>query len=441
MKTHYFFEEEKYSYETIKSLFGEDHFNHLLERKICTPVSRGNLIKFEFVGVLEHGESLYLIAPKYLKKQTTMNEIINKMQLILKVLRKYNVHSNTTIENESFLNYADKSDSFSILSLAEFILNDYIIHNYYSALEKKIKIDGNGDILWNKTIEELTPVFSKNTPFYLNTYNLESQANELNIIIKIHKWAVHYCFKRYGKWVGYEDANIETDFIDLENIGSPEYIISVIDKELNKVYVDQKILLLKALKSLMELKGTFDNDHLNIYGVTHFEIVWESICSKIFSNERETYKSKMPSPVWHSYKYNETYEKDTFIPDIIKTYNDGSDDYFLVLDAKYYNIQFKDQKKLTGNPSLEDVSKQLLYMKALEREWRDKINRNYFLFPREGKLNELFSLFGKVEFSFISKDPVYLVYLSDEKVYNMYLGNLTISLENYKDLESKIKTI
>lgn len=63
-------------------------------------------------------------------------------------------------------------------------------------------------------------------------------------------------------------------------------------------------------------------------------------------------------------------------------------DWFIIFDAKYYNLQLEKGKSLRGNPGVGDVTKQYLYQLA----YKDFINthgiaevRNCFLMPTEKK--------------------------------------------------------
>ena len=438
MKVHYYFEEKHYLFEDMKKNFNQVFLDQLLENKICTVVSNGTSIKFEFVGVLDYQDNLYFVVPKYMNRSTPELGFQKKMKLILKVLRKYGTRVNSTDDSLDFLFPNPAKNYFSMFALADFLLEDFLNYNYYSVIERKVEINGGGETLWDRTINELTPIFSNNTPYYLDTYNFHENKNELSVILKIHKWAVNYCYNHYGEWLGYEDAYIEPNMLELDTIGATEYLVGVLDKELNTTFNDQKINLLKALKSIVELKGSYNTSQLNIYGVRIFDRVWENVCATIFENEYEKYKEKIPHPTWYTNEYDKTFEKATLMPDIIKTYTDGPLSYFLILDAKYYNIRFTNTDVL-GNPSLEDVSKQLLYMQALEKEHAGKITRNYFLFPKDGKEELPFILFGKAGLEFVTTEPILLVYLSDETVYNRFLKNLTISLEEYRELEKITK--
>ena len=73
--------------------------------------------------------------------------------------------------------------------------------------------------------------------------------------------------------------------------------------------------------------------------------------------------------------------------------------YLLILDAKYYNIVFRNNT-VEYNPGIADISKQYLYKLALDKYIKENtINKieNIFLFPTSDKDN----LMGYVSLDFI----------------------------------------
>ena len=60
-------------------------------------------------------------------------------------------------------------------------------------------------------------------------------------------------------------------------------------------------------------------------------------------------------------------KKNRLTPDILKVFSKDNKKYLLILDAKYYNMTFKNEK-LQGNPGIEDITKQYLYHSALKKE-------------------------------------------------------------------------
>ena len=78
--------------------------------------------------------------------------------------------------------------------------------------------------------------------------------------------------------------------------------------------------------------------------------------------------------------------KETLIPDIITIVQEDGADQFIILDAKYYNIQLEKDKVLRGNPGVGDVTKQYLYQLAYRDFMSDHnitVVKNSFLMPTE----------------------------------------------------------
>ena len=57
--------------------------------------------------------------------------------------------------------------------------------------------------------------------------------------------------------------------------------------------------------------------------------------------------------------------EDTLIPDLISIVNVDGDYQFIIFDAKYYNIQLEHNKKLRGQPGIESITKQYLYLSLI----------------------------------------------------------------------------
>ena len=152
-----------------------------------------------------------------------------------------------------------------------------------------------------------------------------------------------------------------------------------------------------------------ENDGISMYGTTAYHVVWEKVCAEVFDNKLNTtlgqlkmatplaeqYQEKtkrreklidiIEKPIWQG-KDTEPKVADTLIPDLISIPCIDGKDWFIIFDAKYYNLQLEKGKLLRGNPGVEDVTKQYLYQLA----YKDFIKvhhitevRNCFLMPTE----------------------------------------------------------
>ena len=145
-----------------------------------------------------------------------------------------------------------------------------------------------------------------------------------------------------------------------------------------------------------------------MFGTTAYHAVWEKVCAAVFDNKLNTalgqlkmtvpladeFKSKskesliniIEKPKWKGTDTEEMDAAETLIPDLISMPKIGDVDYFLIFDAKYYNIQLEKGKPLRGNPGVGDVTKQYLYQLAY-REFIKAHNiavvKNCFLMPTD----------------------------------------------------------
>jgi hypothetical protein len=163
---------------------------------------------------------------------------------------------------------------------------------------------------------------------------------------------------------------------------------------------------------------------ISMYGTNSFNLVWEDVCSEVFDNKLHTslghlnlpvplidvYDKKntlldvIQKPIWggtdqQGFVFSKMATQ-TLIPDLIAlVHRDGKIYRFVIMDAKYYNIQLEPEKKLSNHPGVESITKQYLYQLAYKDFLEDhgiKEFRNCFLMPHEG--TEIINIgFAKME--------------------------------------------
>ena len=80
---------------------------------------------------------------------------------------------------------------------------------------------------------------------------------------------------------------------ELSDFGDEDYIIYMLQKELNVQFSTRKQILLKTLSSYIEKSKAFKEDlGLSMYGTTSFYNIWEKACAKVFDNKLDV-KLKM----------------------------------------------------------------------------------------------------------------------------------------------------
>jgi hypothetical protein len=412
----------------------QDLIVQLLKENICNKSKYGKIYTIAFVGIITYNNYVLCILPKYVSKDITQLDKKQRIIQIIKVLKKYAQNIETQFEDANFLQQDINDTLISDLGLADYLILDYLNYGIYQKERRELVLNTEGEIDWQNTIDKLSPYTSKKRPLYLEYYNTINVSEDINNISRIHKWALANSITKYAELLDYSmEADLDAD-IDINIIGSNEFLLSLLEREIQSTYIDRDINLLKALHTVISRRYTSDCKNFTLYGTAYFEHVWEKVCSTIFNNEYEFYKQYIHNPKWVSIDGHYV-EKETFKPDIIRTFKSDSDKYFLILDAKYYNIRFKDNE-LFNNPGVGDISKQLLYEKALEKASSGYNKENIFLFPSE--LNEDYKVFGFVSMDFICDRPVTLIYISAQNAYNLYINSAVLNNDKITRL---IKTI
>ena len=384
----------------INSNLSKKELESLLETESLENIKESlekNIYIFKYVGILAIGDKYYFSYPKYIKDiYQDKNNKYKKFIQILDVIQKY------SSKGGKFANRIDSEENidFNILSFTLDLLKDYFENGLYSNNKIIIEENGNGDIFWDKTINEKTPYFSNNIPIYLDMYTIESQINEDSLFRRLHKSILTLCCKEIEKIL--DILNIEKVFLSsetLDDFGNKEYLIFKLEQEISQQFVTVKQkLLYKLIRYIKRESIPKNEDTLSFIGTNSFNLVWEDVCQSVMCNSlyKTLYELKLNpidnmskysllsevicKPQWkHNISDKIFYAKGTLIPDIV-TVKDGT---LSIYDAKYYNIQLN-EKGVKHQPGIEDITKQYLYELAYKKFItlnKLKMIENAFLFP------------------------------------------------------------
>jgi len=377
------------------------------------------------------------------------------LKTVIKVLEKYNS------DNQIVRMYNDSTDErhFNRLAVMLFLLHDYFEYGSYTNSQDILETNGSGEILWDKTINETFSFISQNRPIYPELLTKKRINNDFDFFKRLHECILTICA------VELKDADLldlfdisEVDLSDesLEDFGSKEYILERIEKELNVQFNTRKQLLLKTLYAFIaESDTTKGGDGISMFGTNSFNIVWERICADVIDNQLQTplggldlpvplaeqYRAMrhvklidlIDKPIWYGRTDSgDEFDKtaaDTLIPDFISIVKIDDDYQFLIFDAKYYCIQLEPDKKLSGNPGIESITKQYLYQLAY-KEFVEahgiKVVRNCFLMPTSDSdviekgqvsLRMLKQLdLQDIQIRLLPADMIYQFYLNNDKL-------------------------
>lgn len=436
MKTIFLKELVPYSIEYLikKMNLSEDSFCNFMEKLELNKIlvyKASNKYVFKYVGIIQYKHIVVYFIPKYISK--TENEIVIKQ--ILKLFRVYS--KKETLDEEEFMSLGNitQRDNTNLISIIDFLVADYINHGLYRNDREINKYNGHGEINWQRTISKCNAYILNNQPVYLGYYTKRTVIDEEDYIREVHKYALDKS----------TDFMIQTGLLDYfgypkikydiskSDLGTTEYILDKIESELYAQYSDRKQLLLIALYSFIAREKVKSSDRsLVMYGTRNFNIVWEKINKFVFDDEYNIYKEFIQKPIWKDNYNNVLVPSDerrnkTLEPDILKCINVRDKSIFFIIDAKYYNIYFKDEY-VFNNPGISDLTKQYLYQLALDKLCNEKEIDNIYnvlIFPKDD-LDEINKL-GEVAVPFLKDlglNNIKLVHLPAYKIIDLYINNL-----------------
>lgn len=413
--------------------------------------------QFTFVGVILLDDLILFCYPKYIDIATNhKDELYEKFKIIIRVLEKYNQKEQLV----HLYNGEAENKQFNKLAISLHILTDYFENGLYSNHQDIIELNGDGDILWDKTINETFACIKNNTPYYLDLYTHDNTENDFDYIRRLHMTIISECSRNLNveKLLDLFDlSEAELSTQTLTDFGDTDYIKYRIEQELKNQFITKKQSLLKTLYTYISEQSSNESDaSFSLYGTNTFNLVWEKACGELFDNvydkswtvkrfaeagfinselctkenKENTISDYIEKPEWKIGGQSVSYEGD-LIPDIVALRKEDSGNTAMyILDGKYYLLSVTGDK-LSGNPGIQDVVKQYIYNSSL-KSFIDSFQigeiANAFLIPALDSENVENQVFGEVPYwtvqhsGFSELPSVQVIKLNPQKVWNCYLG-------------------
>ena len=206
------------------------------------------LYVFTYVGVINIGNRVIKCYPKYITKS---ENLIDDMKQILKVIRKYG-------SKEQIINVfnGDRNEkTFNTLAATIFFINDFYEYGVYTNTEDVVEYNGDGEILWDKSINENFPLIYNGRPYYTELFTKKIIDDEFDFFKRLHECILTRCCRQFEEAGLLELFDIEAIDIseeDICNFGEKEYILYRLQIELDVQYNTRKQILLKTLYSYIE---------------------------------------------------------------------------------------------------------------------------------------------------------------------------------------------
>ena len=396
---------------------------------------------FTFVGIMIVSGIVLKIYPKYIFKNDTP---LLQLKQILKVIEKQN-------KKEQFIKFhieSLESTSYNLLATILYLYNDYNEYGIYTTTQDIFEVNGNGEINWDKTINETFTFISNNKPFYPELITRKKIDDDNDYFKILHEVILTQCSKQLKKTgllelFEFEELNLVEKKID--DLGDKDYVLNKILKELNVQFNTRKQLLLKTMYAYISCESDLGtNSDFSLYGTNSFHVIWENVCAEVFNNMLNKKLSELSLPLKLKREYNGNhklisiiekpswnnkhgeFESDTLIPDLISIYQDNNQEHkFIIFDAKYYTIKING-KTMTGQPGIESITKQYLYQLAYkkfidEHGFKKENIRNCFLLPTENSEVEEYGSVSMEMLTTLGLEKIQVRLLPAEVIYSKYL--------------------
>ncbi len=357
-------------------------------------------------------------------------------------------------------NGEDEDKIFNRLAVSLYLLDEYFKYGLYTNQHEVIETNGEGEILWDKTIDETFALIQNNKPYYIELQTKTVVENEMDYFRRLHEYILSICSKELsesGILELFDITEVNLCNTSMEEFGDIDYILYRLQKEIQIQYVSRKQRLLKTIYTyLVNSKMHTDDVSFSLYGTNSFNLVWEKVCSENFGSMLDYPISKLPlgvspeyeekrnntlrsiidRPVWHrNHPVACDGNVETLRPDMICIYpcNNNKDYCFGIYDAKYYVIDFIYQTdiekwKVIGQPGVSDVTKQYLYQLAYNDfivKQGYKYVQNMFFCPQE----EAEPHYGYVDMKMFNSmsnedlEKILIVKLCAQEMFLRYLDN------------------
>lgn len=361
--------------------------------------------QFTFVGIVVVMGVTIAIYPKHVGDvQLDKKNEYRKFKQILRVIYQYQKRQ----EQQIILSSDELVNQENQLGIAIQLLNYYSEYGLYRVEKTLTELNGEGEINWFKTINEVSIVLSGKSPVYIGPYTERNITDEQNIIRQIQLATMNSIKEEYNDILLLLDYDMPSeDSILLSDLGDEESLFYHLDNELRVQFISHKIELITLLKLYIQSK-TRDNEVeiISTFGVTKFDRVWEDVCKVVYGDNLEdslktlglkykkhpenTLKLKevVPRPIWTNLinggEYNATKSLEL---DVLHVNRNTKT--FEIYDGKYYLISFENNK-INGQPGVGDIIKQYLYELAFKElaEENEYSFTNQFIVPADDIPND-----------------------------------------------------
>lgn len=404
-------------------------------------------VTFSFVGIVSYKHLVLRCLPKFFERKECCGLALDRVIKAIFRQRSSDISPNSQ-HDESLDSIQGAMDE------AVFFVADYLQNGEYPANPIGRESASLGEVDWARTIAEKTPWLLGEALVYLDPVHAYIEADDSDLCQQLHLAIVSDCF-RFLKSTGIAEVigigSWPPSEAKLSDFGSPDYLLSRLRSERQVQFDDRRLRLLELMERHLERSMTLRSfESFGFFGTAHFEIVWETLCSHAFNNQRDlpisnclshavlpdrasqlstnsTMKDLIERPMWRIADGPVSFEQESagkLNPDVVTIHHE-SGGYLAILDAKYYALKIG-HNTVSNQPGVEDIVKQHAYQMAMQgfAKANGLTIQNALLFPTNGETR----IIGKVSYDMLLHftdghlSPITVVLVNMNDVIDFYLG-------------------
>ena len=405
------------------------------------------LVTFSFVGIVSYKHLVLRCLPKFFEREECCGPALER--IIKAIFRQRSSDISPNSQHDESLD-----SMHGTMDEAVFFVADYLQNGEYPANPIVRESASRGEIDWERTIAEKTPWLLGEALVYLDPVHTYVEADDSDFCQQLHLAIVSDCF-RFLKSTGIAEVigigSWPPSEAKLSDFGSPDYLLSKLRSERQVQFDDRRLRLLELMERHLERSMRLRSfESFGFFGTAHFEIVWETLCSHAFSNQRDlpiskclshaslsgrasqlstnsTMKDIIDRPMWRIANGSLSFEQKSagkLNPDIVTVHHENGD-CLAILDAKYYALKVG-HNTVSNQPGAEDIVKQHAYQMAMQEfaKANGLTIQNALLFPTNGETG----IIGEVSYDTLSHFtgghliPITVVLVNMNDVIDFYLG-------------------
>lgn len=400
------------------------------EIRDCFEKKNNGQYQLKVVGGIFSTNRLYVFLPHNTENKYDINQ--NKISNLLSSIR---LTKNLEENSLSPLDFDYSEQNTDLFTIIDWLVNDFVRLGIYKETKKKIHKSVKGKILWQQTINLITPLFYRNNLIYPEFYS-QYQSKEDAFLTIIHKNVISDIAEKYGVFFNHFSFINNAEQLDFSNTDVLKQAKVYLTNTLYRTNIRRTKLLIQNIIKYLDHTLIGDSD----FGITtrSFHVTFEKAVRKFFHDKNndtdqgeieKTLIKGLPKATWEFEINNHSYTNLTNkqIPDVLIKNGQKLDVY----DAKYYDLKSyimnDDKSKRYAPLDWYSVVKQFFYYESYNySDAKLTKGKNYFVFPYSPiKSDKGYTNIGHVKIKYRDESK-------NEKVSTIYI----LLIDTYKILNN-----